>query len=68
MTDYKALFYKSQAKIADLQEQLEDLASDLKIFMQSSEESVVESDDSKANKEKWNDKRAEFSALFLCKN
>ena len=52
MTDYKALFYKSQAKIADLQEQIEDLASDLKIFMQSSEESVVESDDSKANKEK----------------
>ncbi len=30
MTDYKTLFYKSQAKIADLQKELEDLTSDLR--------------------------------------
>ncbi len=49
MTDYKALFYKSQAKIADLQQQLEDLTSDLIAFMQKCEKSVVESDDIEEN-------------------
>ena len=49
VTDYKALFYKSRAKIADLNEQLDKLTSDLKQFMQLCEESVMESDDLEAN-------------------
>ncbi len=49
MTDYKELFYKSQAKIADLEEQFEALTSDLKAFMKNCEEAVVESDDIEEN-------------------
>lgn len=49
MTDYKTLFYKSQAKIADLQKEFEDLTSDLKAFMQNCEKSVVKSDDFEEN-------------------
>lgn len=45
MSDYKALFYKSQAKIADLNEQLDKLTSDLKRFMQFCEEAIIESND-----------------------
>ncbi len=49
MTDYKALFYKSQAEIADLKDQLDDLTNNLKEFMQNCEQSVMESDDFEAN-------------------
>ncbi len=44
MTDYKALFYESQAKIAETISQLEVLTADLAACMQKCEEAVIESD------------------------
>lgn len=45
MPDYKALFYKSQAEIADTIEQLEELTQKLIKCMQYCEEMVIKDDD-----------------------
>lgn len=44
MPDYKALFYTSQAKIAETISQLETLTADLAACMQKCEEAVIEPD------------------------
>lgn len=41
MPDYKELFYKSQAAIADTIEKLDLLSAQLKVFMQDCEEEAV---------------------------
>ena len=41
MPDYKELFYKSQAAIADTIEKLDLLSAQLKVFMQDCEEKAV---------------------------
>lgn len=49
--DNKSLFYKSQAKIAELIDQLDELKSNLILFMKDCEKSVTESDDLKEMEE-----------------
>lgn len=51
MPDNKLLFYKSQAKIAELIDQLDELKSNLILFMNDCEKSVIESDDLKEMEE-----------------
>ncbi|MCM1227239.1 MAG: hypothetical protein NC320_07420 [Clostridium sp.] len=45
MTDYKELFYKSQAKIADVIEELDGMSQLLKDFMNECEEKVISDED-----------------------
>ncbi len=44
MSDYKELFYQSQAKLADAIDELDSLSQSLKEFMVEAEESVISKD------------------------
>lgn len=45
MTDYKELFYKSQAKIADIIDELDGISKLLRDFMDECEEKVISDED-----------------------